>query len=95
MGKLHKNIYANLSFQEAITCQEVEIVVLGFLIFIVTTKLLRIIRFNSYVALFSKTLKISARSLSSFSIILLIFFVAFLHFGVLMLALYLSATLRC
>ena len=84
MGKLHKNIYANLSFQEAITCQEVEIVVLGILIFIVTTKLLRIIRFNSYVALFSKTLKISARSLSSFSIILLIFFVAFLHFGVLM-----------
>ena len=84
MGKLHKNIYANLSFQEAITCQEVEIVVLGILIFIVTTKLLRIIRFNSYVALFSKTLKISARSLSSFSIVLLIFFVAFLHFGVLM-----------
>ena len=95
MGKLHRNIYANLSFQEAITCQEAEIVVLGILIFIVTTKLLRIIRFNSYVALFSKTLKISARSLSSFSIILLIFFVAFLHFGVLMLALYLSATLRC
>ena len=84
MGKLHKNIYANLSFQEAITCQEVETVVLGILIFIVTTKLLRIIRFNSYVALFSKTLKISARSLSSFSIVLLIFFVAFLHFGVLM-----------
>ena len=84
MGKLHKNIYANLSFQEAITCQEVEIVVLGILIFIVTTTLLRIIRFNSYVALFSKTLKISARSLSSFSIVLLIFFVAFLHFGVLM-----------
>ena len=84
MGKLHKKIYANLSFQEAITCQEAEIVVLGILIFIVTTKLLRIIRFNSYVALFSKTLKISARSLSSFSIVLLIFFVAFLHFGVLM-----------
>ena len=84
MGKLHKNIYANLSFQEAITCQEVENVVLGILTFIVTTKLLRIIRFNNYVALFSTTLKISARSLSSFSIVLSIFFVAFLHFGVLM-----------
>ena len=84
MGKLHKNIYANLSFQEAIIRQEVVNVVLGILTFIVTTKLLRIIRFNNYVALFSKTLKISARYLSSFSIILSIFFVAFLHFGVLM-----------
>ena len=84
MGKLHKNIYSNLSFQEAITCQEVENVALGTLTFIVTIKLLRIIRFNNYVALFSTTLKISARSLSSFSIVLSIFFVAFLHFGVLM-----------
>ncbi|CAH3159311.1 unnamed protein product, partial [Pocillopora meandrina] len=84
MGKLHRNIYQNLSFQEAITCQEVENVVLGILSFIVTTKLLRIIRFNNYVVLFSKTLKTSARSLSSFSIVLSIFFVAFLHFGVLM-----------
>ena len=83
MGKLHRNIYENLSFQEAITCQEVENVVLGILTFIVTTKLLRIIRFNSYVALFSAILKISARSLLSFSIVLSIFFVAFLHFGVL------------
>ena len=83
MGQLHKNIYANLSFQEAIICQEMENTVLGILTFIVTTKLLRTIRFNSYVALFSKTLKISARSLSSFSIVLSIFFVAFLHFGVL------------
>ena len=84
MGKLHKNIYENLSFQEAITCQEVENVVIGILTFIVTIKLLRIIRFNNYVVLFSKTLKISARYLSSFSIVLSIFFVAFLHFGVLM-----------
>ena len=84
MGKLHKNIYSNLSFQEAITCQEVENVALGTLTFIVTIKLLRIIRYNNYVALFSTTLKISARSLSSFSIVLSIFFVAFLHFGVLM-----------
>ena len=84
MGKLHRNIYQNLSFQEAITCQEVENVVIGILTFIVTIKLLRIIRFNNYVVLFSKTLKTSTRSLSSFSIVLFIFFVAFLHFGVLM-----------
>ena len=92
MGKLHRNIYENLSFQEAITCQKVENVVIGILTFIVTIKLLRIIRFNNYVVLFSKTLKISARYLSSFSIVLSIFFVAFLHFGVLMFG---SVTKRC
>ena len=92
MGKLHRNIYENLSFQEAITCQEVENVVIGILTFIVTIKLLRIIRFNNYVVLFSKTFKIFARSLLSFSIVLSIFFVAFLHFGVLMFG---SVTKRC
>lgn len=84
MGKVHKNIYAHPSFQKAITCQEVENAVLGILIFIVTTKLLLFIRFNNHVALFTKTLKISARSLIWFSFVFLIFFVAFLHFGVLM-----------
>ena len=77
-----ENIYANVSFQEAIDWLEAENAVLGILTFIVTTKLLRIIRFNDNVGVFSKTLKISARSLSSFSIVLLISFVAFLHFGV-------------
>jgi len=46
-------------------------------------KLLRLIRFNKHVALFSITLKNSARHLASFSVIFLIFFIAFLHFGIL------------
>ena len=83
-GKLQENIDANISFQEAIIWQEADNAALGVLIFIVTVKLLRIIRLNSQVVVFSKALKISARSLSSFSIVLLTFFIAFLHFGVLM-----------
>ena len=81
--QLKENIYGNVSFQEAMIWQEADNAVLGILTFIVTAKLLRIIRFNEHVAVFSKTLKISVRSLLSFSIILLNFFVAFLHFGVL------------
>ena len=81
--QLKENIYGNVSFQEAMIWQEGENAVLGILTFIVTAKLLRIIRFNEHVSVFSKTLKISARSLLSFSIVLLNFFVAFLHFGVL------------
>ena len=81
--QLQENIYANVSFQEAIVWLEVENAVLGILTFIVTLKLLRIIRFNDHVVVFNKTLKISTRLLSSFSFVLLISFVAFLHFGVL------------
>ena len=81
--KLQKNIYANLSFQEVILSLEIENAVLGILTFIVTAKLLRLIRFNQHVVVFSKTLKTSGRLLSSFIVIMLICFTAFLHFGVL------------
>ena len=81
--KLHENVYANVSFQEAIAWLEAENAVLGILTFIVTAKLLRLIRFNQHVAEFSKTLETSARLLSSFVVVLLIFFLAFLHFGIL------------
>ena len=80
---LQENIYANVSFQEAIAWLEAENAVLGILTFIVTVKLLRLIRFNQHVAEFSKTLETSARLLSSFVVVLLIFFLAFLHFGIL------------
>ena len=43
---------------------------LGILTFIVTAKLLRLIRFNQHVVVFSKTLKTSARLLSSFTVVL-------------------------
>ena len=81
--KLRENVYANVSFQEAIAWLETENAVLGILTFIVTVKLLRLIRFNQHVAEFSKTLETSARLLSSFVVVLLIFFLAFLHFGIL------------
>ena len=81
--KLQENVYANVSFQEAIAWLEAENAVLGILTFIVTTKLLRLIRFNQHVVEFSETLKTSARLLSSFVVVLLIFFFAFLHFGIL------------
>ena len=81
--ELQKNIYANVSFQQVIIWLEAENAVLGILTFIVTTKLLRLVRFNQHVVVFSKTLKTSARLLSSFIVVLLICFAAFLHFGVL------------
>ncbi|XP_078376213.1 polycystin family receptor for egg jelly-like [Oculina patagonica] len=81
--KLQENVYANVSFQETVAWFDAENAVLGILTFIVTVKLLRLIRFNEHIAVFSKTLKTSARLLSSFAVVLLTFFVAFLHFGIL------------
>ena len=79
--KLQKNIYANLRFQEVIIWLEIENAALEIVTF--TAKLLRLIRFNQHVVVFSKTLKTSARLLSSFTVIMLICFTAFLHIGVL------------
>ena len=81
--KLKENVYANASFQEVIAWTEAENGVLGILVFIVTLKLLRLIRFNTHVAVFLRTLKVSSRLLRSYLAVLAIGFMAFLHFGIL------------
>ena len=81
--KLKQNIYANVNFQDIVISLEVENAVLGILTFIVTAKLLRLIRFNEHVIVFSRTVRISARLLTSYSVIFFIGSIAFLHFGVL------------
>ena len=81
--KVQENIYANVSFQETIFWMEVEDAVLGLLTFVVTVKLLRFFRLNHQVAIFIRTLRMSGVQLVSFCFVLLIGFMAFLHFGVL------------
>jgi len=70
--KLQQNVYGHVSFQEALVWREVENVVLDSLVFVISVKLLRLIRFNKHVAVFSITLKNTARHLPSFSVIFLI-----------------------
>ena len=81
--KLQENVYGNVSFQEALVWRELENLALGLLVFIVSVKLLRLMRFNKHVAVFSITLKNSARHLASLAVILLTLFIGFLHFGIL------------
>jgi len=81
--KLKENVYANASFQDVIAWTDAENGVLGILVFIVTLKLLRLIRFNAHVAVFSRTLKMSSKFLCSYTAVLAVGFMAFLHFGVL------------
>ena len=82
--KLKQNIYANVNFQDVVISLEVENAVLGILTFIVTAKLLRLIRFNKHVIVFSRTVRTSARLLTSYIVIFFIGSIAFLHFGVLL-----------
>ena len=81
--KLRQNVFANVNFQEVIVWGEAENGVLGFLIFLITIKLLRFIRYNKQVAIFSVTLKAWSNSLPSFLMVFVISFVAFMHFGIL------------
>lgn len=79
--KLNKNVYANFSFQVVIVWTEAENGVLGILAFVVTLKLLRLIRFNAHVTIFWRTLKTSTKLLPPFMAIFAIGFTAFLFFG--------------
>ena len=82
--KMEANINANLNFQEVIVWKEAEDGVLGVLMFLVTLKLLRVIRYIDQVAVFSRALNESAKLLWSFMPILFIAFMAFLHCGIVM-----------
>ena len=77
------NIYANVNFQGVIALTEAESCVVGVLVFFLNLKILRLLRYNEQVALFSRTLKESAKLLSSFMVVFVITFMAFLHFGIL------------
>ena len=81
--QMRANIYANVNFQEVIALIEAENGVLGIAVFLITLKLLRVIRYNKHVALFSRTLKASANVLLSLMAVFLIGFVAFMQVGML------------
>ena len=81
--RMRTNIYANVNFQEVIAWTEAEYGVLGFLLFFVSLKLLRIIRYNKQVAIFSKTLADSTKVFLSFMVLFMIGFMAFMHCGIL------------
>ena len=80
---MRENIYAHVNFQEVIAWSEAENGVLGAVAFLVTLKLLRLIRFNEHVAVLSRTLKVSTKLLWSFMAVFLVIFMAFMHFGIL------------
>ena len=84
-SKFVKNVQANpfetSSTDHLVLWSDLEIALLSFVIFIVTIKLLRIIRFNRHVCQMMATLKRSCKPLVSFSVVFLTALLGFTHFG--------------
>ena len=81
--KVKENPFVSVSFGEAISWSHAENAVLAIAVFIVTVKLLRMIRFNSHISMLMSLLRVSTRLLFSYSIIFTIIFLSYAQFGLL------------
>ena len=73
-----------ISFMQATTWDEIFVYLLGLLVFIANLKMLKLIRFNHRIYLFTKTLSKAAMPLLSFLIVFFIFYIAysFLYYAI-------------
>ena len=81
--KVKQNPFASGSFGEAISWNHAENAVLAIAVFIVTLKLLRMIRFNPHISIMMSSFRVSRRLLFSYSIIFSIIFLSYAQFGLL------------
>lgn len=81
--ELHKNLYATVSFHEAIRLLDIEITVLSVVIFVATLKLLSLLRFSKKIILLSITVRFALKYLVSFSVVFIITFCSFAMSGML------------
>ena len=81
--KVKENPYVPVSFGDAVYWNDAENGVLAIAVFIVTVKLLRMIRFNPYISILMSSFRKSGRLLLSYSVILTIIFLAYALLGML------------
>ena len=81
VNKIAKNPYATISFHSALTSKDFEIGAMSFAIFIATIKLLKMVRFNFHVVIFTKTIRKSFALLLSFGFVFTVVFLAFAQAG--------------
>ena len=79
--KIQENPYDTFSSDQISYLLDVETFLLSAAIFIITLKLLRLIRFNPHICQMYGTLKSSAQPILSFSLLFVVAVVAFTHFG--------------
>ena len=81
--KVKENPFVSVSFGEAISWSHAENAVLAIAVFIVTVKLLHMIRFNPHISILMSSFRVSRRLLFSYSIILFIIVLSYAQFGLL------------
>ena len=81
--KVKENPFVPVSFGEAITWHHAENAVLAIAVFIVTVKLLRMIRFNPHISIMMTSFRVSRGLIFSYSIIFIIIFLSYAQFGLL------------
>lgn len=83
--KVRENPFVPVSFRDAVVWNYAENLVLAIAVFIVTIKLLRMIRFNPHISILMSSFRESRGLLLSYSVIFIIIFMAYAQFAVLML----------
>lgn len=83
--KVKGNPFVTVSFRAAINWQDAESGVLAIAVFIATTKLLHMIRFNRHISILMTSLRASKRLMLSYSVIFILVFLAYAQVGKLVL----------
>ncbi|XP_068717180.1 polycystin-1-like protein 2 [Montipora capricornis] len=83
--KVRENPFVPVSFRDAVVWNYAENLVLAIAVFIVTIKMLRMIRFNPHISILMSSFRESRGLLLSYSVIFIIIFMAYAQFAVLML----------
>ncbi|XP_068672930.1 polycystin-1-like protein 2 [Montipora foliosa] len=83
--KVRENPFVPVSFRDAVVWNYAENLVLAIAVFIVTIKMLRMIRFNPHISILMSSFRESRGLLVSYSVIFIIIFMAYAQFAVLML----------
>ena len=81
--KVKENPFVSVSFGDAISWNHAENAVLAIAVFIVTVKLLRMIRFNPHISILMSSFRVCRRLLFSYSILFTIIFLSYAQFGLL------------
>ena len=77
VNKVHDNPFKTTSFHYAVIWSEVETILIAVLVFIITIKLLKILKFNEQISTLASSMKHSFKNLTSYAIVFLVVFFAF------------------
>lgn len=81
---VHENPFKSTSTDFIVLWSNVEVYLLSFVIFTMTIKFLRLLRFNNHIGNLMQTLKHSTKNLQSFYVVLFIVLIAFTQVGMLL-----------